>query len=661
MFRNMKIATKLILVGALLVIIPVAAVSIAAITRSVAGVTALEREQLAARAGDIAEMIDRVFAEEEKFAQSLAADPDVRVAAEAVAARSARGIAKSVPASPETEGLIARVELKLRSMMETKGIKESYQVMVLAGTDGRCFAVSDPAFRGVNIADRGYFQDAMSGRVNAGSAALNKVTNKPFAPFAAPVYSGGTVVGAVALIADIAFLNDIVAGQKIGDSGSAFVIDRTGLIIADPRPATVFTVDVTAIPGMNELSGKMISGARGADSFVNQGEASTAGYAPVQTTGWSVGLTLPDREFLRTPNEIRDIIIVVGLGLLAVAALANALFSRSFTRLLTRALAFAQRVANGDLSSRLEAPQNDEIGKLAHALDEMCGRLEGVVREVKNAADTIAQGSTQLSSSASDLSEGATEQASAGEEVSSSMEEMAASIRQNSDSSQETEKIVGTVAADATAGGKAVDEMIAAIRQIAAKTSIIDEIARQTNLLALNAAIEAARAGESGKGFAVVASEVRKLAEKSQEAAGEIGRLSVQSVATAEGAGALLAKLVPDIGRTAKIMEEIAGASREQNQGAEQVNSALLQLDQVIQKNAAGAEELAATAEELSSQAEQLQSAMGWFRLGGESGPSAASNDTRIEAGAAKGGAPGREASAAVRQSAIRSLLSWSR
>jgi len=444
------------------------------------------------------------------------------------------------------------------------------------------------------------------------------VTNKPFAPFAAPIRSGSQVVGVVALIADISFLNDIIAGQKIGNTGYAYVIDGSGLIIAHPKAANVFTVDGSKILGMEDLSRKMISGERGVDSYIYQGEAKTAGYAPVQTTGWSVGLTLPDREFLMKANEIRGIILVVGVMLLMLSAFVNALFSRSFTRMLGRALAFAKQAANGDLSSRLMAPQKDEIGMLAHALDEMCEKLKDVVREVKRAADKVAQGSVQLSASALDLSQGATEQASAGEEVSSSMEEMVAGIRQNGDSSLETEKIARKAAADAMEGGKAVGEMVAAMKEIAAKISIIDEIARQTNLLALNAAIEAARAGESGKGFAVVASEVRKLAERSQRAAGEIGRLSADSVAIAERAGSLLRQVVPDIGNTATLVQEISTASREQNVGADQINNAMIQLDKVIQKNAAGAEELSATAEELSSQAEQLQSTMSWFKLGDE-------------------------------------------
>jgi methyl-accepting chemotaxis protein len=196
------------------------------------------------------------------------------------------------------------------------------------------------------------------------------------------------------------------------------------------------------------------------------------------------------------------------------------------------------------------------------------------------------------------------------------MEEMVSNIRQNADNAQQTDKIALKSAGDARESGKAVQETVAAMKDIAGKISIIEEIARQTNLLALNAAIEAARAGEHGKGFAVVASEVRKLAERSQAAAGEISKLSASSVQVAERAGEMLAKLVPDIQKTAELVQEINGASAEQNSGAEQINKAIQQLDQVVQQNAGAAEEMSSTAEELSSQAEHLQSAVEFFKIG---------------------------------------------
>ena len=273
----------------------------------------------------------------------------------------------------------------------------------------------------------------------------------------------------------------------------------------------------------------------------------------------------------------------------------------------------AKQVSQGNLMVELrKRSDNDD---LMESLAAMVDKLKDVVMEVQSAADNVASGGQEMSATAQEMSQGATEQAASAEEVSSSMEQMAASIRQNTDNAVQTEKIAIKSAADAKEGGKAVIETVAAMRQIATKISIIEEIARQTNLLALNAAIEAARAGEHGKGFAVVASEVRKLAERSQSAAGEISQLSTSSVAIAEQAGDMLTRMLPDIQKTAELVQEISASSREQDTGAEQINKAIQQLDQVIQKNASAAEEMASTTEELSSQAEQLKATIAFFSL----------------------------------------------
>jgi methyl-accepting chemotaxis protein len=276
-------------------------------------------------------------------------------------------------------------------------------------------------------------------------------------------------------------------------------------------------------------------------------------------------------------------------------------------------VAAAKEVAGGNLMVELrERSAKDE---LMQALSAMVKKLSEVVAEVKSAANNVAAGSREMSSGSEQMSQGATEQAAAAEEASSSMEEMSSNIRQNADNASQTERIAIKSAQDARDGGKAVAETVTAMKDIASKISIIEEIARQTNLLALNAAIEAARAGEHGKGFAVVAAEVRKLAERSQKAAGEISDLSASSVEVAEKAGEMLGRIVPDIQKTAELVQEISAASKEQDTGAEQINRAIQQLDQVIQQNASAAEEMASTAEELSAQSEQLQSIISFFRV----------------------------------------------
>ncbi len=311
----------------------------------------------------------------------------------------------------------------------------------------------------------------------------------------------------------------------------------------------------------------------------------------------------------------RTLILVV-LGLCAAAGIGLALIVGSaIAKALRGGVDVAKQLAQGDLCVSISNPSRDETGELLAALAEMVKRLSDVVVDVTASADNVASGSAALSESAQQLSQGATEQASSIQEISSSMEQMSANIKQNADNASQTERIALKAASDAKEGGEAVSRTVEAMKDIASKISIIEEIARQTNLLALNAAIEAARAGEHGRGFAVVASEVRKLAERSQRAAGEITELSGTSVKVAERAGELLAKILPDVQRTAELVQEISSASREQDSGAGQINSALQQLDVVIQQNASGSEETSATSEELAGQATQLQGAIAFFKL----------------------------------------------
>lgn len=273
----------------------------------------------------------------------------------------------------------------------------------------------------------------------------------------------------------------------------------------------------------------------------------------------------------------------------------------------------ATLISQGNLETKVKIlSRRDALGQ---ALGSMVAKMRAVVSDVKSAAENVGAGSQQMASTSEEMSQGAAEQAASAEEASASMEQMSANIKQNAENALTTEKIALKSAADAEEGGHAVAETVTAMKQIAEKISIIEEISRQTDLLALNAAIEAARAGEHGKGFAVVASEVRKLAERSQTAAGEISNLSSSSVDVAEKAGGMLVKLVPDIQKTAELVQEIAAASREQSSGTEQINSALQQLDQVIQQNASSSEEMASASEQLASQAEYLRGSIGFFKL----------------------------------------------
>jgi methyl-accepting chemotaxis protein len=360
------------------------------------------------------------------------------------------------------------------------------------------------------------------------------------------------------------------------------------------------------------------------------------------------------REVAAATQSVKQGIILGLLLAVGVSIFVAIAITRSITRPLSRAVTIVRGVASGDLSQRAEVDAHDELGQMAADLNTMVDNLavnarvaerisEGdltanakvlsdadtlglsltkmlenlrkVVAEVSAAADHVAVGSDQLSSSAQSLSQGTTEQAASAEETTSSMEQMSASIQQNLDSARQTDRIASKAADDARTSGDAVAQTVGAIKQIAERISVIEEIARKTDLLALNAAVEAARAGEHGKGFAVVASEVRKLAERSQTAAGEISKLTGQCVTVSESAGELLTKLVPDIRKNAELVRDIASACGEQNTGASQVSKAMQQLDQVIQSNSASSDQLASTAQELATQSAQLRQSVAFFRL----------------------------------------------
>ncbi|WP_287125927.1 methyl-accepting chemotaxis protein [Desulfobacter sp.] len=318
-------------------------------------------------------------------------------------------------------------------------------------------------------------------------------------------------------------------------------------------------------------------------------------------------------------NMVRDQILFT-TATIAILILAAFFWVRFMTKKyielpLSQGVDAANKLAQGNLNVNIESSSEDEIGDLQKAMKHMVRSLTDIVDEVQHAVNNVAAGSEELSATAQQMSQGATEQASSAEQASAAMEEMSGNIKQNADNAQQTERLAVQATEDAEQGGRAVAQTVVAMRKIADKILIIEEIARQTNMLALNAAIEAARAGEHGKGFAVVADAVRKLAERSQAAASEISNLSTSSVEIAENAGKMLNKIVPDIRKTSELVQEINAASAEQNTGADQINLALQQLDQIIQQNASSAEEMSSTAEELSAQAGQLQQAISHFKV----------------------------------------------
>jgi len=565
-----SLSFKLVSGGILAVLIPLVVVGLFSVTKASKALESLSKEQVSNVARDLAGMTELVLQEEVKIAGELGV---ARTTLAALAKVGASGIENA-------ENELKELTEMLSGTM--KKIGKDYDIILVADANGMVITDgSGGKSRGMTMADRGYFQIAKKGKANVGAPVKSKTSGRPVVPICVPIYSSvGQVMGAVTTVLKIDFFSKKITSVKVGQTGYSFMIDGKGLCIAHPEEGNILKTNLAQVKGMETIVNKMLAQQTGVESYVFMGEEKISAYAPVEMTGWSIGVTQPSEEFLGAANAIRNVILLVGAIFLAAIILAVLYFARSITKPI-------QRIIEG---------LNDGAGQVASA-------------------------SGQVSAASQSLAEGSSEQAASIEETSSSLEEMASMTKQNAGNANEARaqmeaagELVGKVDSHMKDLALAIDEITRTSDETGKIIKTIDEIAFQTNLLALNAAVEAARAGEAGAGFAVVAEEVRNLAMRSAEAAKNTANL-IENTIKAIKNGSELTTSTQEAFRenmeiSAKIgglVDEIAAASNEQSQGVEQVNIAVAEMDKVVQQNAANAEESASASEEMNAQAEQMK------------------------------------------------------
>jgi len=550
---------KLIAGGIIVTLIPILVIGIFAAVKASGALESAARDRAQVRAVTLANLVQDILMVELKVAGEIALSSD----------------AVNAAANGKTDVMnrrLAEAMEKIGKDYETITVTDAGGAIVSDGSNG--------AMKGISLADRDYFQKAKSGKANVGAVVISKKSGNPVTTVCSPIMQDGKFAGAVVIPLKIETISDKVTA-KMGQTGYGFMLDSTGNLIAHPDKSLILKLNIVNTKGMEDAGKAMIDKQTGVRDYVFKGINKIAGFAPIELTGWSVGVTQDKSEFLAAAHTIRNFIVMIGIIFLALTIVAVTFFARSITRPISR-----------------------------------------VVAGLTDGADQVSSASAQVASASQALAEGSSEQAASLEETSSSLEEMSSMTKQNADNASQAKAMMGEAGHIVEKVGRHMDEMSKAILEIT-KTSeetgkiikTIDEIAFQTNLLALNAAVEAARAGEAGAGFAVVADEVRNLAMRAAEAAKNTSSL-IENTIKAVQTGNELTKMTQEAfreniavaGKIGQLIDEIATASQEQSHGISQVNTAVAQMDKVTQQTAANAEESASAAEELNAQAMQMQS-----------------------------------------------------
>ncbi len=636
---RMRIGGQILSIGMVILLAPMVLIGIIATSNSSRGMTQLAMGNVDNMARSMANYTELRLQSDKRFVLGLSMDGEIRDFLEA----SNRG--------RSTREDTARLNAKLMDIKKKPDLDPLYDAISIIDARGYVVSCSLPEIVGFNVAGMDFFKLAVAGRPTIGQVVIDG-KNPPNAGISSPVLDdSGKVLGVCGVyINPVKNLTEL-AQYKLGESGYFMVVDATGLVVFHPDEKIMLTKNVNEMPGWEPLAQGVLAGKPGGAAFTHEGVKLGGAYYPVPSNGWMVVATMQEDEYLAAANSMRRTILATMAVAIAVAFVALLALSRSISKPLNKATGYAKLLAEGNLTARVEKKflgRGDEIGDLSKAIENMISHLRDVATNAQSVTQKVAAGSDSISASAQQLSQGSTEQAASAEQISASVEQMSSTIKQNADNARATEGMAIKAARDAEQGNMAVSKSVDAMKQIVEKISIIENIASQTNLLALNAAIEAARAGESGKGFAVVASEVRKLAERSAKAASEITELSQLTMSAASDASGVIGAIVPDIKKTAELVQEIALASQEQSQGIEQIQKAMMQLDTVIQQNAGASEDMAGMAEELSGESRDLKSTIAYFRLGGEGGPAVAKRkETASDAGTLLPGPPPRKAGTA--------------